>query len=264
MFSYRKFAAAIGLLCFTATWPANAVVLYDQDVTNEVIFGSGNANGSFTVDRQNGIELGLRAKLRFDENNNPQNTFNSNGDGTYTFPAGTPPTGFSFAPNSPTTPVWSFEWSINSEFDSTGGVLTSFIYQIHIDFDPGPGTLFQMFDPINVASADHAIGDNSTPNGGGTVAADAAQYISLISSNNLAQNSWNMEFFNDVPFDIFDPNVPGTYTIMLAAYSGNEELLSSVSIDVIVTAVSEPAALVLMLFGLAWLGVVARRRRASV
>ncbi len=114
-----------------------------------MIFGSGNANGSFTVDRENGIELGLRTKLRFDENNQPQNIFNSNGDGTYTFPAGTLPTGFGFDPNSPTTPVWSFEWSINSSFDGNGSTLGGFIYQIQIDFDPSAGTNFRTFDPFN-------------------------------------------------------------------------------------------------------------------
>src|SRR3546814_4080660 len=108
----RLTSAWLGLLLLAMAGFANTTVWFDQNVTKEVIFGSGNANGSFTVDRQNGIELGLRAKLRFDETNQPQNTFNSNGDGTYSFPAGTPPTGFGFDPNSPTTPVWNFEWSI--------------------------------------------------------------------------------------------------------------------------------------------------------
>ena len=69
---------------------------FDQNVTPDVIFGSGNTNGSFTVDRQGSIELGLRAKLRFDSNNQPQNVFNSNGDGSYSFVAGPAPSGFSW------------------------------------------------------------------------------------------------------------------------------------------------------------------------
>lgn len=36
-----------------ATTPAGAV-MYDQDVTPAVIFGDGNANGAFTVDRGSG------------------------------------------------------------------------------------------------------------------------------------------------------------------------------------------------------------------
>jgi hypothetical protein len=99
-----------------AVAPAGAALLFDQNVTPDVIFGSGNANGGFTVDRRNGIELGLRGKLRFNASNLPENTFNSNGDGTYTFDAGLPPTGFGFvAPGSTSTALWNFEWSINSD-----------------------------------------------------------------------------------------------------------------------------------------------------
>ena len=72
--------------------PAYALIDYDQDVTNDVIFGSGNANGGFTTDCANGVELGLRAKLRHNAVGAPENTFNSNGDGTYTFQAGVAPT----------------------------------------------------------------------------------------------------------------------------------------------------------------------------
>ena len=63
---------------------------YDQDVTTNLIFGSGNANGGFTVAQDHGIEIGLRGKVRFDENNSPQNVFNSNGDGSYTDRVETP------------------------------------------------------------------------------------------------------------------------------------------------------------------------------
>ena len=56
-----------------------ALVEYDQNVTNNTIFGSGNANGSFTTDRRNGIEVGLRAKIP------DSGTIYSNGDGTYSY-----------------------------------------------------------------------------------------------------------------------------------------------------------------------------------
>jgi hypothetical protein len=54
-------------------------VEFDQLVTPDVIFGSGNINGGFTTDRENGIELGLRAKIPF------AGVLHSNGDGSYSY-----------------------------------------------------------------------------------------------------------------------------------------------------------------------------------
>ena len=56
---------------------ALADVEFDQNITPDVIFGSGNANGFFTTDRRNGIEIGIRAKIPF------VGLINSHGDGTY-------------------------------------------------------------------------------------------------------------------------------------------------------------------------------------
>ncbi|MEL6127543.1 MAG: VPLPA-CTERM sorting domain-containing protein [Pseudomonadota bacterium] len=62
----------------------NAVVAIPANITPNVIFGSGNAEGSFTVDTFPGsIETGLSAKLRCDENGAPPNSFNSDTHGFY-------------------------------------------------------------------------------------------------------------------------------------------------------------------------------------
>jgi len=244
---------------FVGSAEASSTLEYDEDVTPDVIFGTGNDNGSFTVNRDNGLELGLRGKLRFNSDNDPENTFNSNGDGTYSFAAGTPPSGFSFAPTS-TTPIWNFEWSINSDYQPTGKTLSSYDYQLDIDFDAGIGQNFQSFDPINTLYADHAIGNNATGNGGGSVApfSDTATYSNLIANNNVAQNSWSMEFFNNGPFDIFDPTVDGTYDFRLTAFEkGTQTKLAQTEMQIIVgqgaTDVPEPASLL----GLATIGAVA-------
>ena len=72
---------------------------FDQAVTPEVIFGSGNVNGAFTTNRHDGVEVGLRAKQRHP----PLNDFNSNGDGTYSFAKGDA-CGVPGAPPSPFVP----------------------------------------------------------------------------------------------------------------------------------------------------------------
>ena len=101
-------------------------------------FGDGNDNGAFTIgtgtyekvttdDLGNiisttdiGVEIGLRAKLRFDENNQPQNIFNYDGVDTYTFEARAPLNGFNDAPNpaDPGTAIWNFEWSVNTDVNN--------------------------------------------------------------------------------------------------------------------------------------------------
>lgn len=241
-----------------------ATLLYDRNVTPDVIFGSGNDNGSFTVARDFGVELGLRGKQRFPK----ANVFNSNGDGTYNFDAGVPSPGFGSPPGSSSTALWNFEWSVNVDFgdDSpTTPTLNSFTYLMGIDFDPGLGTNFLQFDPINVAYADHALGDNSTLNGGGTVidkdAADReAQYAAALASNTVAQNSWNMEFFDTAPVFPFDGNNDGRYEFFLAAFDDQGNQLARTEISIIVGAVGEPGTLAVLgvgIAGVAWL----RRRR---
>jgi hypothetical protein len=270
---------AIALTCALTTGAAAQAA----SVTPDVIFGSGNANGSFTVgtgvyeipntpeDQFPVVELGLRGKLRFDDNNQPQNTFNYDGVDTYTFRAGTPPTGFGFAPNSPTTPVWNFEWSINSDSQFLGlpfpGLtsLNALTYELRLDGDPTAGTNFGIFDPINVPFADHAIGLTTTVNGGGAVASDATEYASLINTRQVAQNSWSYEFFNDGPaalgaLSLFDPNVAGTYRIELEAFSGGVSVAET-GINIEVAPIPLPAAGWMLLSGLG--ALAAMRKRAA-
>lgn len=230
-------------------------------MTNNVIFGSGNANGGFTVAQENGIEIGLRGKVRFDENNSPQNVFNSNGDGSYDFNPGAPSPGFNWKPNDPQTAKWNFEWSINSNYNGHGSVLGAYDYLLELDGDAGAGTNFASFDPVNLVIADSAIGTNSIGNGSGTVATNSTSYASLIAANNVAQNSWNYSFFLDLPqLASFNPNTPGTYTIRLSALTkGTDTVLAESSIDINV--VPLPASLPLLLGAIGAVGFIRRRKR---
>ncbi len=234
--------AVSALFVFTVwgTTGASAVVQYEQDVTPEVIFGSGNLNGSFITDRRNGVEIGLRGKLRFNALNNPENTFNSNSNGTYNFAARNA-VGFSFDEPPNNTPEWSFEWSVNTNFDGSSGLnLDDLTYELGLDFDPGPGATFLIFDNINPDPLpdpiyDHAIGNNSTANGGGISASNASDYLDLLEDNNVAQNSWNYEFFDDIPpFSGFDPTVDGNYIIYLLARNAEGEVVARAEIQILV------------------------------
>lgn len=258
-------AALAASLAFAGAAQA-APLLFDQNVTPDVIFGSGNVNGGFTVDRSNGIEIGLRAKVRFDDSNQPQNVFNSNGAGTYSFDTGAPSPGFSGAgANNPQAAKWNFEWSINSGFDGSGRALDDLDYQFAIDGDPGAGTSIDTFiDPINSFTvADHAIGNNTTGNGGGATATDEASYSALIGSNNVAQNSVNFLFLVGLlpQLSSFDPNERGLYTITLSAFAkGTSTILASSTINVQVGAVPLPATLPLLLGALGAVAFIRRKR----
>ncbi|TDS14361.1 putative secreted protein (Por secretion system target) [Maribacter caenipelagi] len=198
--------------------------VFDQNATPDAIFGSGNANGSFTVNQTGSVELGLRAKVRYPT---PMNTFNSNGDGTYQHLA--------MAGSPASRAGWNFEWSVNTDPTSTAGdKLSGLTYEMGIDFDASTGTDYYVFDPINQPFADHAIGTNMTTNGGGVEATDPASYAGLLAANNVAQNSWNLDFFNELAGKTFDPTVDGTYEVYLKAFDGSGARVGETKITVIV------------------------------
>ncbi len=243
----------LGFILLAASFPLAGTIIHNTTVTNNVIYGSGNINGSFTRDQQNGIELGLRAKTRFPSS---LNDFPNDGAGTFFFPAG------NFGPSG-NQPSWNFDWSINSNYLGTGGGpnLNAYTYQLELDTNASAAVTFgPAFDPINQTCTDDAIGNNATAANSGAfisncgAAGTAATYASLIGGNNLGQNSWRYTFF-PAQAPGFDPAMPGVYTIRLSAYSG-ATLLAQTSINVVAT--PEPAAIVLIGAGLA--GIAIRRR----
>lgn len=240
---------------------------FDQNVTNSVIFGSGNQNGGFTTDRANGIEIGLRGKLRFDANNQPQPIYNSNGDGSYDFDAGAPSPGYGFAPNNPQTAKWNVDWSINSSFEDGQTSLAEYVYLFEIDGDPTGGVDFAtVFDPLGIGLRDHSFGNNLTADNAGVETDDQSTYDLLRNSSNLVQNSFNYLFLAQGLSQLsnFDPNATGTYTVRLSALDApGGNLLAQSSIDIQVNAVPLPAAAPLYLLALAGSGFLLRRRRKA-
>jgi hypothetical protein len=237
--------------------PAFGAVVYDQPVTNNVIYGTGNTNGNtWSVDQESpiGLELALRAHTRFPA---PLNDFPNDGIGDYGgFPAG----GFNGGGSS----SWNFDWSVNSNYNTNGGVLNLYTYTLSLDTDPTAGVTLQSIgiDPVNFCPGspvnDSAQGTNATPQSGGTVYPNCGAYTSGLATNNLVQNSWRYAFFPSVPFD---PNTPGVYTIDLKAFYASGlsagQLAGEVSINVDVT--PEPATLGFLGAGLAVLALVSRR-----
>lgn len=209
-----------------------SIVEFDQDITPDAIFGSGNANGAFTTDRQNGVEVGLRGKIRFNENGQPENTFNSNGDGTYTFIATVAPG------RAQNTPEWNFEWSINTDFDDSSNLaISDLTYELGLDGDPSDGTAFLVFDPITPSNTvpffDHAIGDNTTANGDGVSATNPTEYQMLTDNNNVVQNSWRYPFFPVDALASFNAKLEGTYDIYLLARDSLGEVIARSDIRII-------------------------------
>ncbi|MCB5226828.1 PEP-CTERM sorting domain-containing protein [Alishewanella sp. 16-MA] len=255
----KHFPTALALATTLLAVPAHAALINGTgNVTPEVIFGSGNTNGSFAGINDGFFELALRGKLRFNNSGAPENTFNYDGDKTYTFL-----TSDGVAPANRS--LFNFEWSINVDPSSNGSLfLSQFTYLLQIDFDPSAGVDYFAFDPINVPFLDHAFGDNTTGNGRGTKAVNAVGYEILRSESNVAQNSWNLGFFAPTGFDV---QTQGMYTITLSAFDQQNDRTASTSIDIIYGAVPasvpEPSALMLMFGGLMGLGAVARRRRNS-
>lgn len=240
-FAKRAFIA-VGLYA-AATMVHAAPVNGTGNVTPDVIYGSGNGNGSFTGQTANNIEVGLRAHVRYPA---PLNVFNYDGDHTYYFVNGGNPTNRS---------VFNFDWSVNvDKSGTTGNKLSGFDYRLSFDTDASAAVNYTSFNPFNSSGYfDHSLGTNATGNGAGIEAADLAGLLANMLVNNVAQQSSNLGF----GFSL-DPDLAGIYDFRFEVLEkGTSNVLSSAEIQV---QVPEPASLALAFSALGLLAVASRRR----
>ena len=260
--NFKSALISIAAICAgMATVGASAAPVNSTgDVTNNVIFGSGNGNGQFTGSTQNNVEVALRGKIR------GQGVYNYDGDHTYIFD----PLSY---PGTTTRSAYNFEWSINTNADGSGGnTIGSFDYRLQIDTDPSVLTSFISGDPYAVPDPfypDHSFGDNSTAGSAGLEASSASEYADFLATYNLSQQSWNMGFGDlngFIPY-LANPQLEGLYTIALSVLEkGTTNVIASTSIDIQYGATAPvplPAGLPLLLSAFGGLALMRFRRRQA-
>jgi hypothetical protein len=228
--------------CFVSNGSA---LQFNQDVTPAHIAtsplsqdesGQPAGNGGFTVHRQAGVELGLRARLLEGDSSTAQAAMIA--PGVYRFEPGSP----AGEPLDSRKPVWVFDWSVNVDYaGDLDRNLNGLSYRIYLDGDPGIGTDFLDFDPLGASPVQVpfdircliAFGNNQTGEGEGIAAGGlecpTSQIVQLRNNNNVMQNSCNYDCprFETGALEDFDPNQRGIYTIVLEASSGGEVVARS-------------------------------------
>lgn len=198
-----------------------ALQLFDQDVRPDILYGSGNSNGNFTVSVDNGVEVGLRIHDRFD------GATHSNGDGTYN-----PASGFFSGSSGPG--FWNYDFSINlnANDETTLTLFDDVIIELKIDLDPTAGTSFLTLNPLTTWT-DNAYGNNGTANGDGDDSTEINGTFGVDQNFFVVQNSQNIGWlFNTLGDTLFDVTKDASYDFELSVSDLNSNLLAATSMRV--------------------------------
>lgn len=210
--------------------------IFNANIT--AIFGSGNSDefwtassGSYSLHKSDYlrheskhlvVEVGLRAKKRF---NTPQNPTSAATGGIYG------PFGVDgsqgcicrFDANI-SAGCWNFDWTINSDRDANtipGSPLGKLAYELCVDNSPNGVNLY-CFDPVNSFDTwqDHSFGNyNTVQDFPSNLATSLPQYVAYLKkAKNIAQNSYNPSF--PTPWGLeFPATLEGCYTVSLTAFA---------------------------------------------
>jgi len=179
--------------------PASAVVTFNQNLASGWFQGTGTSNGHFTVDTENGIELGLRASIRFVGPITPTGNL-------YIAPVGSTPPGRA---------LWNFEFSVDPgslvgthsllTITGPGGVFALNPQTYFPDNEPGGGPLYQNSENLGFAIFP---GLNFNPNASGTYNID----LKLFSANN--------DLLGDVAIQVNAVPEPSTWAMLILGFAG--------------------------------------------
>jgi hypothetical protein len=227
-------------------------IQFDQNLStpNGVYYGSGNVNGGFTVVQSNGIEIGLRAKLR-DPSLTGEDTIIHSTTNVYTVPSGI------YAPN---RALWNYDFSIN--VNSFEGPTLPDVTATMLITDLNSHATWTV-DPLS-----HWL-DNTGwgyPNAGGqpTIITNlggqntAAGYVVY-----GAQNSENPGFSDFRTALSFVPDQSSSYQFDLTVTDGAFSATDTMIVNAGVSPAPEPATAVLLGCGVVCVGLGLRKRKIA-
>ncbi|PQO36604.1 PEP-CTERM sorting domain-containing protein [Blastopirellula marina] len=252
----------LGLFLVGCTWNvSHAEIIPTDQITSDVFFGNGNSNGNFTVSQKAGVEIGLRAKVRYPSplDDDQSNLLGYDIDqGVYYIaePA--------VAPRLDRA-SWNVDWSVNSDYaETTNNMLSNFTYNLSVVYDPlstGGTAGIAGYDPLQ-AGNDNSYGDNTTDENSDVMIGSGGTITDIHNTYTVAQNSTNITFSEIGLSNLYG----GLYTFVFTV-SDTNGVVASDQIEVYVgvnppAAVPEPTSMAILGMGVLGFvgGGVARRR----